>query len=154
MVKRSSSPREVAEIVAIQALSFLASRPDQLGQFLSETGIGPQTLRSSASDPVFLAGDIHDLAWPGREGQADTRGDAALANVVESRSEGRVLDMSVRCHSTGIGRDAVGLKSRGAGSVPCLDDGFSSRGKARQPGQRNSWSSSMRKAWQPVQRSA
>ena len=56
MVKAASNPREVAEIVAIQALSFLASDPERLGQFLTESGIGPQTLRTSAADPKFLAG--------------------------------------------------------------------------------------------------
>ena len=47
-------PREVAEIVAVQALSFLAGEPVRLGQFLAETGIGPETLRSAATDPGFL----------------------------------------------------------------------------------------------------
>ncbi len=56
MRKGTSDPREVAEIVAIQALSFLASDPERLGLFLSESGIGPQTLRTSAADPKFLAG--------------------------------------------------------------------------------------------------
>ena len=46
----------MAEFVAIQALSFLASDPERLGIFLTESGIGPQTLRASASDPKFLAG--------------------------------------------------------------------------------------------------
>ncbi|WP_035641460.1 DUF3572 domain-containing protein [Bradyrhizobium sp. ORS 375] len=55
MKKRSQNPREVAEIVAIQALSFLAAEPERIGRFLAETGIGPETLRSSASDPNFLA---------------------------------------------------------------------------------------------------
>ena len=49
--KPSRSPAEVAEIVA-----FLAGDPERLGQFLSESGIGPETLRASASDPRFLAG--------------------------------------------------------------------------------------------------
>ncbi len=49
------NPREVAEIVAIQALSFVAGDPVRLGRFLAETGIGPATLRKSASDPKFLA---------------------------------------------------------------------------------------------------
>jgi Protein of unknown function (DUF3572) len=52
--KRSQKPREVAEIVAIQALGFLAGEPERLGRFLAETGIGPETLRSSAADPNFL----------------------------------------------------------------------------------------------------
>ena len=55
-LKRDKQPGEVAEIVAIQALNFLAGDPVRLGAFLSETGIGPQTLRASASDPKFLAG--------------------------------------------------------------------------------------------------
>ena len=54
MKKSRYNPREVAEIVAIQALSFVAGEPERLGLFLSESGIGPETLRSAASDPQFL----------------------------------------------------------------------------------------------------
>ena len=54
MKKPVQNPREVAEIVAIQALNFLASDPGRLGLFLAETGIGPKTLRKSAADPQFL----------------------------------------------------------------------------------------------------
>ena len=54
MAKHQHTPREVAEIVAIQALSFVAGEPERLGLFLAETGIGPETLRQSASDPQFL----------------------------------------------------------------------------------------------------
>jgi Protein of unknown function (DUF3572) len=49
------TPREVAEIVAVQALSFVAGDPEKLGLFLAETGIGPETLRTAAADPQFLA---------------------------------------------------------------------------------------------------
>ena len=49
------NPREVAEIVAIQALSFIAGDPERLGLFLAESGIGPETLRNAAADPRFLA---------------------------------------------------------------------------------------------------
>lgn len=56
MRKAASDPRQVAEIVAIQALSFVAGDMTLLGRFLAETGIGPETLRASASDPQFLAG--------------------------------------------------------------------------------------------------
>ena len=55
MKKPVQNPREVAEIVAIQALSFIAGDPERLGLFLAETGIGPQNLRAAASDPQFLA---------------------------------------------------------------------------------------------------
>lgn len=49
------NPREAAEIVAIQALSFVAGDPERLGGFLAESGIGPETLRGAAADPRFLA---------------------------------------------------------------------------------------------------
>jgi hypothetical protein len=52
--KPVQNPREAAEIVAIQALSFLAGDSARLGAFLAETGIGPETLRQSATDPQFL----------------------------------------------------------------------------------------------------
>ncbi len=58
MTKGPSTPQEVAEFVAIQALSFLASDPERLGMFLTESGIGPQTLRTSAADPKFLVLDF------------------------------------------------------------------------------------------------
>ena len=54
MKKPVQNPREVAEIVAVQALSFIAGDPERLGAFLAETGIGPQSLRAAASDPQFL----------------------------------------------------------------------------------------------------
>jgi hypothetical protein len=53
--KPTRNPREVAEIVAVQALSFIAGDPERLGAFLAESGIGPDTLRSAAADPRFLA---------------------------------------------------------------------------------------------------
>ena len=55
MRKPTHNPREVAEIVAVQALSFVADDPERLGAFLAESGIGPETLRSAAADPRFLA---------------------------------------------------------------------------------------------------
>ncbi len=55
MRKPTHNPREVAEIVAVQALSFVAGDPERLGAFLAESGIGPETLRKAAADPRFLA---------------------------------------------------------------------------------------------------
>ena len=54
MKKPVHNPREVAEIVAVQALSFIAGDAGRLGLFLAETGIGPETLRTAATDPHFL----------------------------------------------------------------------------------------------------
>jgi hypothetical protein len=53
--KSTHNPREVAEIVAVQALSFVAGDPERLGLFLAESGIGPETLRTAAANPHFLA---------------------------------------------------------------------------------------------------
>ena len=55
MRKPVHNPREVAEIVAVQALGFIAGEPERLGLFLAESGIGPETLRTAATDPHFLA---------------------------------------------------------------------------------------------------
>ena len=55
MKKAVHNPRQVAEIVAVQALSFIAGEPERLGLFLAESGIGPETLRTAATDPHFLA---------------------------------------------------------------------------------------------------
>jgi hypothetical protein len=54
MKARSFDVRQVAETVAIQALSFLAAEPTRLGRFLAETGLGPETLRGAADSPEFL----------------------------------------------------------------------------------------------------
>ena len=54
MKKPVHNPREVAEIVAVQALSFIAGDPERLGLFLADSGIGPETLRTAAADPQFL----------------------------------------------------------------------------------------------------
>src|ERR1700722_11674462 len=54
-MKPIHNPREVAEIVAIQALTFVAGDPERLGLFLAESGLGPETLRTAAANPQFLA---------------------------------------------------------------------------------------------------
>ena len=54
MKKSVQNPREVAEIVAVRALSFIAGDPERLGLFLAESGLGPETLRTAATEPQFL----------------------------------------------------------------------------------------------------
>jgi hypothetical protein len=56
MAKSGHITKEIAENLAIQALSFLASDPERLGRFLAVTGIGPEAIRKAAADPAFLAG--------------------------------------------------------------------------------------------------
>jgi len=58
MIRERALPlsREGAEDLAIRALAFLAEEPEELGRFLALAGLGPETLRSAASDPAFLTG--------------------------------------------------------------------------------------------------
>lgn len=48
--------RQAAEILAINALGFLASDSERLGRFLAVSGIGPAALKDSAANPHLLAG--------------------------------------------------------------------------------------------------
>jgi hypothetical protein len=52
---------EVAEVLAIQALGFIAQDSERLGRFLAITGIGPADIRLSARDRHFLAGVLDYL---------------------------------------------------------------------------------------------
>ena len=47
--------QEAAETVALQALGWLLSQPEDLGGFLSASGAAPGDLAHLARDPVFLA---------------------------------------------------------------------------------------------------
>ncbi|MCF6273133.1 MAG: DUF3572 domain-containing protein [Rhodobacteraceae bacterium] len=46
--------KQQAEILAIQALSWLAADEEILGQFLNTTGAAPGDLRARAAEPEFL----------------------------------------------------------------------------------------------------
>ena len=57
-MKRISRPEntEEAEIIALNALGFLASDPDRMKRFLDLSGLSPDAIRAGASDPAFLGG--------------------------------------------------------------------------------------------------
>jgi Protein of unknown function (DUF3572) len=61
MARAPQMTSELAELVAIQALGFIAGEPDRLGRFLALTGIGPQSLRTAAQEPNFLLGVLDHL---------------------------------------------------------------------------------------------
>jgi hypothetical protein len=61
MKMRSSRTREAAEILAIQALAFLAEEPERLAGFLAATGLATERIRESASDPHFLVGVLEHM---------------------------------------------------------------------------------------------
>jgi hypothetical protein len=54
--------REAAEMLAVQALTYLAGEPERLGRFLALSGIGPEAIRSAAHEPGFLAGILEHIA--------------------------------------------------------------------------------------------
>jgi uncharacterized protein DUF3572 len=62
MKARGKGEREAAESMAVQALSYIASDGERLGRFLALTGIGPNEIRSAASEPGFLVGVLEYLA--------------------------------------------------------------------------------------------
>jgi hypothetical protein len=47
---------EVAEVLAVQALAFIAQDDERLGRFLALTGMGPAEIRTAARERHFLAG--------------------------------------------------------------------------------------------------
>ena len=54
--RRGPLAAEVAEILAIQALGFIARDGERLGRFLALTGLGPSEIRVASRDRHFLAG--------------------------------------------------------------------------------------------------
>jgi Protein of unknown function (DUF3572) len=54
--KRGALTIDAAELLAIDALGWLAAEPEALGRFLALAGIGPEMLRTAAADPGFLTG--------------------------------------------------------------------------------------------------
>ncbi|MGD0023961.1 MAG: DUF3572 domain-containing protein [Xanthobacteraceae bacterium] len=56
MKARSRQTREAAELLAIQALAFIAEEPERLNGFVAVTGIATDRIRAAAQEPGFLAG--------------------------------------------------------------------------------------------------
>jgi len=50
-----------AEVIAIQALGWLAAEDDLMGVFLAATGVSINSLAESAADPAFLIGVLDFL---------------------------------------------------------------------------------------------
>jgi hypothetical protein len=55
------APREGAEVLAIQALAFIAQEPERLSRFLGLSGIAPERIRDAADEPGFLAGVLEHM---------------------------------------------------------------------------------------------
>jgi hypothetical protein len=57
----SRSSRQAAEMLAIQALGFIAEEPERLNRFLGMTGIALGEIRVAAREPGFLAGVLEHM---------------------------------------------------------------------------------------------
>jgi hypothetical protein len=61
MKKSLAMPKDAAEALAIQALTFIAGDGERLGHFLAATGIGPAQIRTASGEPGFLTGVLDYL---------------------------------------------------------------------------------------------
>jgi Protein of unknown function (DUF3572) len=58
---RATSSWETAEMLAVQALAFIAEEPERLSAFISLTGIASDAMRTAATEPNFLAGVLEHM---------------------------------------------------------------------------------------------
>ena len=61
MQKRPPYSPETAEMLAVQALAFIAEDNGRLGGFVGSTGIAVQSIRDAASEPDFLTGVLEHI---------------------------------------------------------------------------------------------
>jgi len=61
MNKRARTSPEAAEMLAIQALAFIAAETERMTAFLSITGIAPDAIRDAARSPDFLVGVLEHM---------------------------------------------------------------------------------------------
>ena len=61
MQKQAPYARQTAEMLAVQALGFIAEDDTRLGGFIASTGIAVQSIRDAARDPNFLAGVLEHI---------------------------------------------------------------------------------------------
>jgi hypothetical protein len=57
----TQASRETAEMLAIQALGFLAEDQERLGAFVAATGIAPDAIRAAAGEAGFLRGVLDHM---------------------------------------------------------------------------------------------
>lgn len=53
---------EGAQLLAIEALSFLATDPERLERFIALSGLSPENLRAAAADPGFFLAILDYIA--------------------------------------------------------------------------------------------
>jgi hypothetical protein len=61
MPKRPPHSPETAEMLAVQALAFIAEDDSRLSGFIASTGIAAESIRDAAREPNFLAGVLEHI---------------------------------------------------------------------------------------------
>jgi len=61
MKRPARAARDQAEMLAIQALGFIAADRERLAAFLNVTGLAADAIRIAANEPGFLAGVLDHL---------------------------------------------------------------------------------------------
>jgi hypothetical protein len=61
MLKPAPYSQQAAEMLAVQALAFIAEDEGRLSSFVAATGIAPQSIRDAAREPNFLAGLLEHI---------------------------------------------------------------------------------------------
>jgi hypothetical protein len=61
MQKRPPYSHETAEMLAVQALAFIAEDDSRLGGFVGSTGVAVQSIRDAAREPDFLTGVLEHI---------------------------------------------------------------------------------------------
>jgi hypothetical protein len=61
MKKPLPAARQAAEMLAVQALTFIAEDPERMAGFLSATGLEPGQIRAAAQQEGFFAGVLEHM---------------------------------------------------------------------------------------------
>jgi len=61
MQKRSSYSQQTAEMLAVQALAFIAEDDSRMSSFIASSGIAVESIRAAAREPNFLAGVLEHI---------------------------------------------------------------------------------------------
>jgi hypothetical protein len=61
MKQHRSQTRKTAEIMAIQALAFIAEEPERLTSFVAATGLTVERMRAAAGERDFLTGVLEHM---------------------------------------------------------------------------------------------
>jgi len=95
MKRHAQIARDTAEMLAIQALAFIAGEPDRLARLLDMSGIAADEIRAAAREVAFLAGVLEhmlgdeSLLVAFAESAGIDPGEIARARVALDSPEGR-----------------------------------------------------------------